>query len=711
MENQNNTSQKLISSPPRRTLLLQRLLKYALAIAPLLLLGFYLAFFVRFAEHHTPPSHAASVNPLPFDMPSQAVLKGSPKKVFAHYFTPFPISLDNKAYPNDGYQNAYLAVNGESGKHAAYGGFIRERPLPRVVDPSANWQFNDMKTEVAHASAAGLDGWTIDLLSLSGYNWDRVNMMLDAAHAQDPSFKVLLMPDGSSLHDVIINNPGALASNVASIANKPSTYHLPDGRLVISPFDPEREGAAWWANWINLMRTKYGINVAFVPCFINYEPNATNFASISYGYSLWGGRNPAVNKNIPYYAQNAHSRGKLWMQPVSVQDERPRSGIYDEAGNSENLRLTWQGAIDGGSDWVQIPTWNDYSEGAEVSPSTHIGWSPLDISSYYIARFKTGTLPAVKRSVLYLSHRIQPAGAAPTGGQTILMHLRGGGSPARDGVEALTILSAPATVTVKTGAATTTYVAPAGLSAQVVPLQIGTVSARFEQAGLTGTVTSPFTIVARPVVQDLQYHYVSTARDGSISNIGKAPSVAPPLAPPPTGGATGSGGSSTPPKSASGGTTASPKAGTPIAAYHGGQPVKGAISLKPPSAATATIKYGNTVVSKDGTIDTTYLPNGKQKLTIESTDQSGIKHVTEEVVDVNNRLNPYQKLRNKYYLLTHGSMLASNVLATSTIVIVLAALVGSCLAAYRLYWRRRNKGSTPPYWSDPDLRPPTPLVG
>src|SRR4051794_24188227 len=35
-------------------------------------------------------------NCMPFDRPSDAVLAASKKKVFSHYFSPFPLSLDDK---------------------------------------------------------------------------------------------------------------------------------------------------------------------------------------------------------------------------------------------------------------------------------------------------------------------------------------------------------------------------------------------------------------------------------------------------------------------------------------------------------------------------------------------------------------------------------------------------------------------------------------
>jgi hypothetical protein len=49
-----------------------------------------------------------------------------PKKVFAHFFSPFPISIDNKAPDQDYYARNYLQPQGENGKFNKSGGYIRE---------------------------------------------------------------------------------------------------------------------------------------------------------------------------------------------------------------------------------------------------------------------------------------------------------------------------------------------------------------------------------------------------------------------------------------------------------------------------------------------------------------------------------------------------------------------------------------------------------
>lgn len=474
---------------------------------------------------------ASASNPLPFDMPSTSTLRSSNKLVFAHYWPPMPLSIDNLDSSVDYYARNYLTVNGESGKHAAYGGYLRERPLPRAIinSTSANsatcplpqpwgWRLDDMKTEVNRAISAGLDGFTLDLITPPGggdyRNCQNGYLMLEAAHQVDPNFKIALMPDMSGSLGTM--STADFASYINDLNDYPAAYHLSDGRLVLAPFYPEKyHDAAWWSNLFSVLQSQYGINVAFVPCFLNYTANASSFASISYGFSNWGNGNPAANGNLAQNISDAHSRGKIWMQPVRVQDERPYAGIYDEANNTENLRVTWDAAI-AGADWVQIPTWNDYSEEANISPSTHIGWSPLDIISYYLVRFKTGAFPTLKRDVLYVSNRSQPYAATPTGGQTKLMVLRGGSSPARDKVEILSFLPSPATVTVKIGSNTYTYTAPAGMNSQLYNLATGTISAKVTRGStITAAVTSPITVTSSPVVQDLHYNFVSTSRDGN----------------------------------------------------------------------------------------------------------------------------------------------------------------------------------------------------
>jgi hypothetical protein len=444
-------------------------------------------------------------------MPGKTTLRQSGKKVFAHYFTPYPISLDNKAADLDYYTRNYLDPYGENSKHAACGGLLRDRPVPQ--SPLAtDWQLANLKTEVAQASAAGLDGFILDLLSISAtnQNWARSKMLLTAAEQTDPTFKIVLMPDMTS----ISQDEKTLAAALAELGRSPAAYRLSDGRLVVSPFKAEGRSVTYWTNVIATLKNSYGINVAFVPTFLDFRAYASAFANISYGFSHWGQRSPAANTatSMKSTIDLAHSMGKIWMQPVSVQDERPNQAVYDEANNTENLRATWTGAING-ADWVQMVTWNDYSEGTQFAPSQRNNSTYLDLSSYYLVRFKTGAFPTITKDVVYVTHRMQRYASLPTYPQTSLMRLRSGSSPARNKIEVLTMLTSGATVTATIGGVQSTYDAPSGVHYGLFDLRNGQHSASVQRNGnTTASVTTKYTVVDRPYVQDLQYFAVNSGR-------------------------------------------------------------------------------------------------------------------------------------------------------------------------------------------------------
>ncbi|MFI7445814.1 endo-1,3-alpha-glucanase family glycosylhydrolase [Nonomuraea indica] len=446
--------------------------------------------------------------PLPFTLPGKARLRASARKVFAHYFTPYPLSLDNQSPANDYYARNYLKPGGESGKHAAYGGLLRDRPVGR--EPiEGDYAVADFKTEVKQAIAAGLDGFTVDILSVTSAHWTRVQNLVKAAEAVDPGFKIVLMPDTNGLASV---DSATLAAAMAKLAASRSVHRLADDRLVVAPFKAEGRTAAWWSDWMRTMETKHGIKVALVPCFLDFNKHRDAFAPISYGFSNWGNRNPAANANLGANIDRAHGMGKIWMQPVSVQDERPNQGIFDEAGNTENLRATWNGAIDGKADWVQLTTWNDYSENTQFAPSRNAGWTYLDINAYYLTCYKLGC-PKITNDAAYLTHRIQPVAAQPSYAQTKLMKPRGGGTAARDTVEVLTMLTAPGKVSVTIGGTTQGYDAPAGVSARTFRLREGTASATVTRNSTpVAKVVSPYAITATPYVQDLHYRAASSER-------------------------------------------------------------------------------------------------------------------------------------------------------------------------------------------------------
>lgn len=461
---------------------------------------------------------------------SQPFTKGpvglGPRLVFAHYFPPYPISIDNKDSNADFYATSYLTPDGLNGAYVAFGGMLRDRPLPRTPRPEADWRQLDLAEEVRQASSAGIDGFSIDILTAhDSHEWIAPipTLLLQVAEKVNPHFRIMLMPDMNGELGTL--TPQELASEMSRLAASPSAFRLADGRLVVAPYKAENLSVEWWREFIAAMKAQHGQDVALVPVFLEVSVETiAMFSPITFGMSAWGGRNPAFNPigGFPLDPiRRVHEMKQLWMQPVSVQDYRPSGQMYDEAENTTNLRHTWQIAIEGRADWVQIVTWNDYSENSGIAPSVRHGWALLEICSYYIRYFKERSPPPIQEDRVFLTHRTQLIGAAPTSSQTHLAHLRVGSTPGRDAVEALSFLTAPSTVTVAVGPSKTACAVPAGVSTCVAPIGKpgpagSTVSVDVSRDNRSVVdLVSPYKIAASPSVQDLSYAVAGSHRTGS----------------------------------------------------------------------------------------------------------------------------------------------------------------------------------------------------
>lgn len=444
----------------------------------------------------------AAVSPLPF---TAAVPNGP--MVFAHYFPPYPVSLDNQPPAKDYYARNYLRPEGEGGKFAAYGGLLRDRPVPR--DPRADYRLADAQDEIRQARAAGINGFAVDLLNTSGANHDRTKNLIKAAEATKGGFVIMLQPDMTAGYRDLSN--AKVAAALAELADSPAIYRI-GGKVVISPFYAEKRSPAWWKTTLKLMSTDHRVSTAFYPMFLNAGANLDAYASISVGFSEWGARDVAGTTGSNPRTARAHKLKKKWMQPVSVQDYRPHTAIYDEARNTTALRESWRRAIYDKADAAILLTWNDYSESTSFAPSTDHGYSFLDLSAYYASRFHSGNWPKLTGDALYLTHRTQRTTLRPAK-QTRAAVARSTRTPASNQVEVLSLLRSPATVEAKVGGKTYRWNAPAGMSVHYLAMSDGAVSATARRGSSTvATVRTASPIVARADVQDLSYHSATSRR-------------------------------------------------------------------------------------------------------------------------------------------------------------------------------------------------------
>lgn len=433
----------------------------------------------------------------------------SEKVVLAHFFGPFPISTDNADPAQDYYTRNYLRVEGESGKHTAYGGYLRDRPIPRSPLPG-DWRMADARTEIQDARAAGIDGFYVNIMGLSGANWDRYTALARAA-ADFPGFRIVPMIDTNGA--VGSATAAQIADAIAYFTQRPGSYVLSDGRHVVGSFKAEGKDPSWWTAIFDQLRTRHGVRAAFVAVFVDIA-RCEPYFGISYAVGPWGyGSDPGVATGVSTYAARAKAAGVKWQGCALNQNVRYAQGTFDEALGSSAIRATWDRLIREGAELVQVVTWSDFAEGSHIRPSVARGRAPLAITGYYAAKWKAGEFPAVLDDVLILSHRDQPLNARTTVAQTknLEQKVRTGRTPAADVVEALTYLTAPAQVTVTIGGQTHTYDAPAGEYARTFPLRTGSVSGAVQRGGTTvAEVASPYRVTATPRSQDRQYMFASS---------------------------------------------------------------------------------------------------------------------------------------------------------------------------------------------------------
>jgi hypothetical protein len=175
----------------------------------------------------------------------------SRRPVIVHYFPPYPLTLGGHDPENDYYARNYLRPEGEKGKFAAWGGLLRERPLPGPRSPRQAQ--SDFRVEVARAARIGVDVFAVDLLKLEGRPADAVAGLLDAAQETDPRFRIAITPDMNGLRAVTLDQ---LVAYLLDFAKHPAAFRAADGKLVVMPFRTEARPPEFWKALIERMENR-----------------------------------------------------------------------------------------------------------------------------------------------------------------------------------------------------------------------------------------------------------------------------------------------------------------------------------------------------------------------------------------------------------------------------------------------------------------------
>lgn len=425
---------------------------------------------------------------LPFYMASDAALRSGPKDVFAHYFYPFPLQIDDVAASADYYSRNYLKPSGESNKFLTQGGYLRSRPLSLPVTDATKYLSANMQLEILMAAARGITGFTVDILSFADamLSTGRYASLRAAAAIADPTFKIVPMLDLTSL-GISTSATGLTQTQAVQLItlfnSYSNAYRIPDGRLLVTAYSGTLNPASWWKSVIATLNAA-GVTVALLPIMPGAQVPDSTFTPIIYGWGGWGTATPGPSAAIT--AATAHAVGLKYMAPILTQQYRPKDSVFWEAQGSLTFRNSWNAAIESGADFVQIITWSDFSESGQVQPYTDaslsgaIGNGFYDLNAYYAQWFLTGSAPEITQDVVYWFHRqMRSSDAHPNQKGTTANN----GDPEKAIVELVSFLTDAGGLVVNLGTSTTTVAVPKGIGDAVTPYAPGVPSFALQRNG------------------------------------------------------------------------------------------------------------------------------------------------------------------------------------------------------------------------------------
>jgi hypothetical protein len=392
-------------------------------------------------------SRGLIINPIDYEMedrpglyPSGNIPINTNRIAIAHWHF-FPRSIDNKNWPDDYYEFGYLSPNGERGIHRAYGGYVRNRPLPRptITSTREDWRIVDARDEITMAKRMGIDCFQMN--EAGDYSASSKTQIMISAASHFHSFKIMLSIDCDSIA-ILDDQKIADYFNAFRLAS-PVLRHS-DGKLVVGCYRPEALGPSRWASIIS----KIGEDVFFLPTFLDIH-SISCYIGLASGISVWRGNkfsdfdhDSSMNTVSDFCTAN-----KLeFAAQVMPQDHRPRSQVYCEARGSRNLISGFNFARAKTGRYLIIGTWNDYAEGHAIQPSTQTQFGYSDLTRYYLSWWKEGSQPTIERDAFYYFYRIEQTGAAGTGAlQTApRFRLQAGSDGPYDEIEMLAFLTRPA---------------------------------------------------------------------------------------------------------------------------------------------------------------------------------------------------------------------------------------------------------------------------
>lgn len=359
----------------------------------------------------------------------------------------------------------------------------------------------DFKNEIRQAQARGLDGFALNCGGWDkgdgAYYKQRCVQIYESARQLGTGFHLFVSMDyccGNGLEET--------RDALQTFRSHPNQFKV-GGKPVLSTFAGESRDPKTGQDKITLVQSLGGFFVPyFYPKTYQEHPAPTDVDQVLHdysnldGYFYFGavGDGASISRSNRRLARAWHAAGKVFMADVSPYYRS--FGRLSETHGFTSMAQEWEGAIQDNADWIEITTWNDWSEKTYVAPFgppsetklwdgssnsfgtinySHVAY--LDASRYYIDWFKTGKRPRITQDKLFYFYRTEPKAAtgkqfAPNETERGLTAISGADT-LEDHVYMTCFLTKPARLTIHSGSASRAFVVPAGIHHVEMPFSLG----------------------------------------------------------------------------------------------------------------------------------------------------------------------------------------------------------------------------------------------
>ncbi|MCJ1313030.1 hypothetical protein MMC25_006706 [Agyrium rufum] len=370
-----------------------------------------------------------------------------------------------------------------------------------IVGNAATSTSSDWAEDIALASAAGIDGFALNIASGDSSNGNSLDNAYNAADAAG-NFSLFLSFDYASQGAW---GSSAVSSLISKYSSRSSQFKV-DGKPMVSTF----EGTDNAGDWAGI---KSSTNAFFMPDWTSLGPQGftqhLDTVDGAFSWDAWPNGASAMTTEDDVQWLNA-LQSKPFMMSVSPWfytnlPQWSKNWVW----NGDSLWYDrWQQVLEVDPQFVEILTWNDFGESHYIGPvrqsgipegadwyvgdNAHDAWR--EFLPYFISAYKTGnaSLPQIDLAKMVWSHRPNPSSSGSTGGTT-------GNAPYQDTLPPSTVspdnisldvlVAFPADLSVQIGSNTpTTYKAKsAGVNHFNIPFngQTGNVTYTLTRAGTT----------------------------------------------------------------------------------------------------------------------------------------------------------------------------------------------------------------------------------